>query len=37
VETWSGGEEVWDVKQLEGVSGMGNDIWSVKNKFKKLV
>jgi hypothetical protein len=29
-----GGEEVWDVEQLEGVWGAGNGIWSVKNKLK---
>jgi hypothetical protein len=30
-----GGEEVWDVEQTEGGwGGMGNRIWSVKNKLK---
>jgi hypothetical protein len=27
----SGGEELWDVEQLEG--GWGNKLWSVKNKL----
>jgi hypothetical protein len=27
------GEEVWDVEQLEGGSGLGDKIWSVKNNF----
>jgi hypothetical protein len=31
VETGSW-EKVWDMKQLEGGSGWGNKIWSVKNK-----
>ena len=33
-----GGEEVWDMEQLEGGSGAGegNKIWSVKNKLKKI-
>jgi hypothetical protein len=31
VETWWGGEEVWDVEQSEGGwGGMRNGIWSVK-------
>jgi hypothetical protein len=25
--------EVWDVEQLEGGWGMGNGLWSVKNKL----
>jgi hypothetical protein len=33
VETGWGGEDMWDVEQMEG--GWGRDgIWSVKNKFK---
>jgi hypothetical protein len=28
-----GGEEVWYVEQSEGGLGMGNKIWSVKNKL----
>ena len=35
METRWGGEEVWDVEQLEGGwGGAGNGIWSVKNKLK---
>jgi hypothetical protein len=31
VETECGGEEMWDVEQLEGgKGGVGNGIWSVK-------
>ena len=31
METGWGGEEVWDVEQLEGGwAGAGNEIWSVK-------
>jgi hypothetical protein len=29
-----GGEVVWDVEQLEGGQGLGNGIWSIKNKLK---
>jgi hypothetical protein len=35
VETGCGGEEVWDVEQLEsGRGGAGNGIWSVKNELQ---
>jgi hypothetical protein len=34
VETGWGGEEVWDVEQSEGGWGLGNEIWSVKNRLK---
>jgi hypothetical protein len=35
METGWGGDEVWDVEQLEGRwGGAGNGIWSVKNKLK---
>jgi hypothetical protein len=35
VETGCGGEEVWDVEQLEdGRGGVANGIWSVKNNYK---
>jgi hypothetical protein len=27
-----GGEDVWDVEQLDDRQGMGNIIWSVKNR-----
>ena len=31
METECGGEEMWDVEQLEGgTGGVGNGIWSVK-------
>jgi hypothetical protein len=36
--TWRwgwGGKEVWDVEQSEGGRGLGNGIWSVKNKLTK--
>jgi hypothetical protein len=29
-----GGEEVWDVEQMEVGWGVGNGIWSVKNELK---
>jgi hypothetical protein len=29
-----GGEEVWDVEQLEGGWGDGNRIWSVNNELQ---
>jgi hypothetical protein len=29
-----GGEEVWNMEELEGGWGAGNEIWSVKNKLK---
>jgi hypothetical protein len=32
-----GGEEMWDVQQSESGGGVGNGIWSVKNKFIKKV
>jgi hypothetical protein len=33
-----GGEEVWDVEQLEGGrGGVGNGIWSIKNKLKNKI
>jgi hypothetical protein len=31
VETGWGREEMWDVEQLEGGSGVGNGLWSIKN------
>jgi hypothetical protein len=35
VEMRCGGEEVWDVEQLEGGrGGAGNGIWSVKNELQ---
>jgi hypothetical protein len=34
VKTRWGGQEVWDVEQLEVGLGAGNGIWSVKNDFK---
>jgi hypothetical protein len=34
VEMGWGGEEVWDVEQSEGGWGMGNGIWSARNKLK---
>ena len=35
VEMRCGGEEVWDVEQLEGGrGGAGNRIWSVKNELQ---
>jgi hypothetical protein len=34
VETGWGGDEMWDVEQLEGVWGAGNGIWSVEYKLK---
>ena len=35
LEMGSGGEEVWDVEQLEdGWGGAGNGIWSVKNELQ---
>jgi hypothetical protein len=35
VETPCGGEEVWDVDQLEsGRAGAGNRIWSVNNELQ---
>ena len=35
METWWGGEEVWDVEQSEGGwGGVGNGIWSVKNELQ---
>jgi hypothetical protein len=35
VEMGCGGEEVWDVEQLEGGRGRaGNGIWSVKNELQ---
>ena len=35
VETGCDGDEVWDVKQLEGGrGGTGNGIWSVKNELQ---
>jgi hypothetical protein len=33
-----GGEEVWDVEQLEGGrGGVGNVIWSVKNELQNKI
>ena len=35
VETGCGGEEVWDVEQLEGRRGVArNGIWSIKMNYK---
>ena len=35
METGGGGEEVWDVDQLEGrIRRAGNGIWSIKNKIQ---
>jgi hypothetical protein len=34
VEMGWGGEEVWDVEQLEGGWGDGNRIWSVNNELQ---
>ena len=35
MEMGCGGEEVWDVEQLEGGrGGAGNGIWSVKNELQ---
>jgi hypothetical protein len=35
LETWCGGEELWNVEQLEGGrGGAGNRIWSVKNELQ---
>jgi hypothetical protein len=35
VEMGWGGEEMWDVEQLEGEwGGVGNGIWSVKNELQ---
>ena len=38
VETGCGGEEVWDVEQLEsGRGGAGNGIWSVKKRITNKI
>jgi hypothetical protein len=37
VEKGCGGEEVWDMEQLEGGRGRGgNGIWCVKNELQNL-
>ena len=38
VEMGCGGEEVWDVEQLEGGrGGAGNGLWSVKNELQNKI
>jgi hypothetical protein len=34
METAWGGEEVWDVEQMEGGMGVGDGIWSIKINLK---